>query len=838
VAPSPDAGGVPPKRISPTRFRIPAWIPRPSATVWGIVFAALAESVILAWVQSQNYLGFHSRQGDLGNYNQAFYTTVHGQGFFYYTTNIPGGSNGTLWGVHFSPTLVLLVPLYAVAASPVTLIVLKQAALALGAIPLYAIARVYFRGNVVPVLFAALYLISPLTTANDWNSFDPESLVPLLLLVAFYFFVVGRFWPFLLFWLLTLGTMESMPPMLILFAVGGLVGTLLAPSRSPYWTARQERRPLFIALGAAGIWLAAAYGALTVIGRGGAFGSAYGIRYSELGATSFPDVIVRAVTHPAAAGAALHFQGSDKILFLALVLLASGAVSVLGGLRYVLPVIGYLVLAFLSSNASLYVFGPEYPAMITAFLFVGAVEGTVLLSDFFNGVSAEQRHRDLTLLLSTQASNFLAELPMISPEAQTRVRARERLRHVVDQLASEELGIAERELRRLSRELGVPTRDLSATQAVWASPEAGGPATNSTRSILRRLGSRFSPKKDNGAVTATLAVVVVCVLFASAYANPLLNKPADGGPQITFGLHGPDAHELALESLLESIPLQASVLTTSHLFPELSSRSDAYVVNNETDLPIGETIKDDIDNWLNQSSYVALDYQVDPTNALILQNDANLTSSASGFGLYAASGGAYIYERNWGGNPSVSDPWSSTWAGGLLTTHNGSASGQFASSEGPSYYHPPSGKNGSLLWGGPRLLYLPPGRYTASFNLEIKTPDSRWQLKLEVAYTPAFVYDPLIGINFGGYSYRETVINSTIPNSDGTASNKTAPLEGITSRNVAQQTSAINSFEPLVENLSFTWEHSGYLSFPGYEYSPEMSVYLISVSVTQTSATV
>ncbi len=835
VAPSPYPGEAPPERISRSRFRIPAWLPRPSITLWGIAFAALVQTATLAWVQSQNYLGFHSRQGDLGVYNQAFYTTVHGQGFFYYTVNIPGGNNGTLWAVHFSPTLVLLVPLYAIAASPITLIILKQVALALGAIPIYGIARVYFRGGVVPVLFAALYLISPLTIANDWNNFDPECLVPLLLLVALYFFTIGRFWPFLIFWLLTLGVMESIPPLLILFAVGGLVGTFFVPSRSPYWTAHQQRRPLLVALVAAGIWLVGAYGALSLTGRGGGFGSSYGIRYQVLGATSLPDVLIRAVTHPGAAGAALQFQGSEKILFLAVVILASGAISILGGFRYILPVIGYLSLAFLSSNSTLYVFGSEFVPMFSAFLFVGAIEGAVLVSDLINGVDAGQRHRDLAFRLKMQVDNFLTEIQTVSPEPPTYVRAREQLRLDARLLASDELGITEKKLRRLRRELGLPTHDLAATQPASASRAAGAPATNATRSILRHLRPRFSLNVANGAMAAILAILVGCVLVASAYANPLLNDPSAGGSQITFGLHGPNAHERTLESLLESIPPQASVLTTSHLFPELSNRPDAYVVNNLTNLPNGVTIKDDIDSWLNQSSFVAVDYRVDPTNTLILQSDGDLTSNLSGFGLNAAMDGAYIYERNWSGIPSVWAPWNSTWAGGQLTTHYGGASSRFASSEGPSYYHSNlSGASGDYLWGGPRLIYLPPGQYTVSFNLEVQTPNAGPQLKLEVADTPAFVHEQVV-LNYGGYSYRQIVINGTNYTNGAW---KVPPIKLIKSLTVLNQANSTTSLSHEVEEMSFTWASVGYLSFPGIELSSTMSLYLTSISLVQTSATV
>ncbi len=110
--------------------------------------------------------------------------------------------------------------------------------------------------------------------------------MPITFLAAMYFFTKGRFWPFLVCWILALGTIEGAPLFLILFAEAGLVGTLLVPSLSPYWTRRRERQALLVALGVAAAWLVMAYLVLEAVGgRGGGFGSAYAIRYTTLGAS-------------------------------------------------------------------------------------------------------------------------------------------------------------------------------------------------------------------------------------------------------------------------------------------------------------------------------------------------------------------------------------------------------------------------------------------------------------------------------------------------------------------------------------------------------------------------
>jgi uncharacterized membrane protein len=839
--PSPDVRGSPSLApdTAPARgaWGLPRFFgrfPRPSATVWGIVLVAVFETAVLSWIQWQNYLGFHSRQGDFGNYSQAFWTTVHGQGFFYYTANIVGGSNGTLWAVHFLPTLVLLVPLYALAPSPVALLVLKQLALALGAIPVYGIARVYFSGKFVPLVFAGLYLISPLTIATDWNNFDPESFIPLTVLVALYFFTVGRFWPFLLAWLLALGTIESTPPILILFCVGALMGTWLLPSLSPYWTSRQQRRPLLIALVVAVVWLGAAYLFLKEAGRGGGFSSAYAVRFTVLGASSFPDVLLRAVTHPGLAGVALQYDAPMKLLFVEMIFLASGAISILGGLRYLFPVVGYLAFAMLSNNATLFVFGSQYPAMFSAFLFVGAIEGAALLWDLSGGLDFGHRHRKLATRLLAETRSMLAQIPSMGLDSELRRTVILKVKRVLSLLSADQLGEAEAGLRHIRRELRAATSsplregvDSIPTQGAGFTPNVGGSFARRSWAGARR------PNVTTGLRASILSALVIAILVSSAYASPLTNRPAAGGSQDAFGYQPATAQAQALHSVLGLIPPGGSVLTTSHIFPEVSDRPDAYVVNNATGLPGrltpyavynlsntthvpgSELPGQDLNFWLNQSQYLALDYWVDPANAVIYNGLTNL----SGFGLYAAEDGAYLYERGWTGPPDAWAPWEDSWAGSQLTTRNGSTSGLYASPEGWSYYHPAGNAVGGSLWAGPRLLYLPPGNYSATFNIELQDPAKNAHVKLQVVETPAYFQDYIVAA-FSGYSFHNVTIRpeNETPKSLVQSKLASAPVPTLT---------------PMSVTLTFSWTSPGFVSFTGTELSTTMSMYLTSINLVE-----
>jgi uncharacterized membrane protein len=801
--------------------RIPSWLPRPSLALWGVLVAAVVETVVLGAIQSQNYLAFHSTQGDLGNYNQAFYTTVHGQGFFYFTTNIPGGGDGTLWAAHFSPTLLLLLPFYAVAPSPITLLVLKQAALAFGAIPVYGIARVYFRTEVVAFGFGVFYLLSPLTLAVDWNNFDPEAFFPVALLAALYYFTKGRLWPFLACWVLALGTIEGAPPLLILLVGGGFVGTFLARSPSPYWTTLQQRKALLIAGGFALAWLVIAYFALQLAGpRGGAFGGAYAIRYTVLGANSFPDVLPQALTHPSAAIAALQFDGARKALFVEVVILASGFVSLLGGLRYLLPLLGYLTLALLSNNSSLYVFGTQYSALVSGFLFMAAIEGAVLLADLLHTSGARLRHTELAGRLDRGARDLAARLPALVSKPLAYRRATERLKRAFELLGKDRLGSAEARLRRARREFFPQLMD-----PVYLHGEPGGavvtvdPPETAHRTRLWRIP--FVPPRGRRRNMIPFSFLVVGFLAATALANPLLGHPDAGGLSISFGYAGPDSHTRLLHSALRLIPGDASVLTTSHLFPELSNRPNAYVVNNGAFLPGNETIADDLNHWANQSKFIAIDYIADGPNAVILQHYTNL----SGFALVAAQEGAYIYERGWSGSPSAWTPWTSWSAGADMSPHTGAPSDNFASPLGPSLFHHAGAPKGQPLWSGPGQLYLPPGNYTVTFNLELVAPTPGAQLTLRAVSDSAVVQDRLV-LDNPIESYHRIVVKP------GAAS----PV--VLGQRWVNTTTAIATPTPFNVTIPFKWDTTGYLNLPGVELSTTMSMYLVSVVVTQSSSIV
>jgi uncharacterized membrane protein len=792
-------------------------LPRLSWPLAVLLLAALVEAAVLVFIQAGNYLAFKSSQGDLGNYNQAFFTTVHGQGFFYYTTNIPAGSGGSLFAVHFSPFLALLLPFYALAPSPLTLIALKQLALAFGVVPIFGIARTYFRRLTLPFVFSALYLLSPLTIAVDWNSFDPEAFIPLALLAALYFLVRGRFWGFLVSWIVTLSIIESIPALLALFAIGGLIGSLFLAPISPWVTRRSERQLFLVALIVAIGWLGLSFFVLRAVSPiQGAFGDVYEARYTVLGANSFLDVIPRAIADPGRAGAAFQYQGSQKFLFVVILILAGGAAFLLGGLRYLLPLAGYLVLALPSNSVPLYIFGAQYPAYVSGFLFVGTIEGAVLIVDSLARAGGESRRVDLIRDLKAEATTMAQRVRTSDDNTTWRLEVTRMLRAGLGDIAKGDLPGANREIRRAARILDAidPNGGTVGGASTVAVVGADGPRGSSNdRRAWRR---HWAADKSGWSELGIGLLPAVCVLISIGFASPLLSDPAAGGYEIAYGTVVPTTADSYLHSVIGLVPARGSVFTTGHIFPEVSGRPNAFVLPNGGFIEGQTSFAATLNRFLNESNYVLTDLGVDPQGAVITRDLGQLNNSP--FGVYAAEDGALLYLRNWTGLPVDFVPWTYSIAGGNLTPTLGNrVSRSTGSAFASSLYHPAGGNRFGKLWSGPSDLNIPPGEYKVSFFFDIQSPTNGSQVEFKVIDYPVKLTDNISATSYLGSHHTITFAPSS-------------PFDTLAN---ATLVGSYPTWTTASLSLNLTWTGNGYLSFPGYELSTRMSMYLLGATMDQ-----
>lgn len=153
--------------------------------------------------------------------DQALKSFLGDQGFMFSANAQTFGSS--LIGVHTNFIYALIYPLYALVPRYETLLILANLFLALGAIPVYLLAKRHF-SPLVSLLLAATYLLHP-TIIGQPAAQDLSELrfAATPILFAFYFFEANRFWPFLGFSLLAMTVREDVALFVALFGLLALL---------------------------------------------------------------------------------------------------------------------------------------------------------------------------------------------------------------------------------------------------------------------------------------------------------------------------------------------------------------------------------------------------------------------------------------------------------------------------------------------------------------------------------------------------------------------------------------------------------------------------------------
>ena len=232
---------------------------------------------------------------DLGNMVQAVWSTAHGDPLR--MTSLHGDQISRL-AAHVDPILVLFAPLWWLWPSPNMLLVVQAAVIALGAIPVFLLARKHLASSRAGLGFALAYLLYPATGWLTLNEFHPVALATPLLLFAFWYLDEDRLLPFAVFALAASACKEE-----IALVVAGFGIWYAVAHRS--WVAGS-------AIALAGFaWAAVAIGVVIPHYNAGAESDFYG-RYSEVGGSA-SGILKTTFTHPlriaeaALSGRDLHY---------------------------------------------------------------------------------------------------------------------------------------------------------------------------------------------------------------------------------------------------------------------------------------------------------------------------------------------------------------------------------------------------------------------------------------------------------------------------------------------------------------------------------------------------
>jgi uncharacterized membrane protein len=297
-----------------SRFAHPGAIDRRPQLVLALAIAVQAAGLALLSILTDR--AFNTGRFDLGNMIQAVSSTADGH--FLQVTDVRGHQISRL-AAHFDPILAAFAPLWWIWPSANMLLTVQAVAIALGAIPVYRLARKHLRSERGALAFAVAYLLYPATGWLALNEFHPVSFACPLLLFAFWYLDEDRLLPFALFALVAVTTKED-------------IGLVVAGYGVWYALARGHRLP-GLAIAAAGAAVSALALYAIVPHFNGASSSFYS-RYSDVGGSP-AHVLLSVFVHPLRiAEALLSFRhllylGDLLLPLLALPLLSSVALVAL-----------------------------------------------------------------------------------------------------------------------------------------------------------------------------------------------------------------------------------------------------------------------------------------------------------------------------------------------------------------------------------------------------------------------------------------------------------------------------------------------------------------------------
>jgi uncharacterized membrane protein len=332
------------------------------ADVWsrhqGVIALGLA-AIYFALYSALSILrheSYHSFGLDLGLFDQVFWNTTQGRPFES-TMSQAMPVPHSLLGDHFSPILLFFMPFYLAVPDPETLLVIQTMALALGAWPVYLLARLKLPAGYAAI-WVLVYLLSvPLAYINMYD-FHEVALSVAPLGFALYFLERGRRGLFLLSLLITFLVKEEMALVGAGFGAYALLGK------------RDWRLGVGVLAGSLLAFIALVQVAIPLFAGGHSY-PYIADRYSEVGGS--PSGIVKTlVTNPVRIARAL--LQTKKISFVIAIFGSTLGLSALAGWAslLLLPTLSYLLL---SNYLPQFSFTSQYSAPL-----IPVVAGTAILA--------------------------------------------------------------------------------------------------------------------------------------------------------------------------------------------------------------------------------------------------------------------------------------------------------------------------------------------------------------------------------------------------------------------------------------------------------------------------
>jgi uncharacterized membrane protein len=341
-------------------------------------FAMFIFMTLYSYLSILKSSAFRSYAWDLGIFNQVMWTTTHDGKFFYYTLEQYIVPSGSFFGIHFSPILFLILPIYAVIPSANTLLVIQVVVLALACIPIYLLARMELGNPNAALMLAVAYLAYPFVQGMLWFDFHLEAFLPLFFGFSLYYLRREKWQSFLIFSGLSLCVIEQASVIVLFIGICLLLiwrnELLLFFQRRVYFKIKYAIPFLLVVLAIS--W----YEIQTLVKEIffpidprslSIYYATANWRVLGISGNPFASIPEYIILHPVNVLVALEYSIIWKALFLLLLLLPLLFLPLRN--LYILITASWLVPAFVSNWPPYYVIGDQYPGYVIPFLFAATI---------------------------------------------------------------------------------------------------------------------------------------------------------------------------------------------------------------------------------------------------------------------------------------------------------------------------------------------------------------------------------------------------------------------------------------------------------------------------------
>jgi len=371
---------------------------RLKSNFFGLSIAIIVSSlffIIYSYFSVMRYLSMNATAWDLGVHTQALWGFLSGKSFY----SMLLGQN--LLSIHFQPFIFILVPLYYVFPTPVSLLVFQSFFLAFSSVILYDLSMRILTKKfqdirftvVVSLVISLSYLTSPLTFGSVMFDFHFMAFLPFFYLLAIDSFVAGK----KLMHVLSLAFIISLHSNFVYIVASMLVFDLLLITEKNrgflYWTLKHSARHyvslLFLSIVILYLYVVFSGIAKGILIDGFSKGFVIGIYHVGLlpetgqigSAASTPaGLLLSLIRSPAHVWSFITSNYTAKIYYFLIAIGTTGIISILY-VPALIPLLPFLSLSVFSNYQEYYILGYQYSAMIEPILYAALPFAIVLLAN-------------------------------------------------------------------------------------------------------------------------------------------------------------------------------------------------------------------------------------------------------------------------------------------------------------------------------------------------------------------------------------------------------------------------------------------------------------------------